>query len=140
VESEPVMASFPDQACEATQAVAFADDHDSIAALPLITVLGVALRVTVGAGELTVTVADCAAAPPEPVQLSVYVAFAVRAAVDCDPLTAMLPDQPPDAVQAVALVLAQVNVELWPLATVLGFALRVTVGAGATEVIDTEAA
>jgi hypothetical protein len=52
----------------------------------------------------------------------------------------MLPDQPPDAVHAVALVLVQLNVELWPLATVLGLALRVTVGAGATEVIDTVAA
>lgn len=64
----------------------------------------------------------------------------MRAAVDCDPLMGMLPDQPPDAVHAVALVLAQVSVELWPLATVLGFALRVTVGAGAAEVIETVAA
>ncbi len=64
----------------------------------------------------------------------------MRAAVACDPLTGLVPDQPPDAVHAVALVLAHVNVELAPLATVLGFALRVTVGAGAADVIDTVAA
>ena len=58
----------------------------------------------------------------------------------CEPLTGLVPDQPPDAVHAVALVLAQVKVELAPLVTVLGFALRVTVGAGAAEVIDTVAA
>ncbi len=71
VACEPVTASVPDQACEATQAVALVDAHDSIAALPLVTVLGLALKVTVGAGELTVTVADCAAVPPVPVQLKV---------------------------------------------------------------------
>jgi hypothetical protein len=71
VACEPVTASVPDQACEATQAVALVDAHDSTAALPLVTVLGVALKVTVGAGELTVTVADCAAVPPVPVQLNV---------------------------------------------------------------------
>jgi hypothetical protein len=71
VASEPVMASVPDQACEATQAVALVDDHDSVEALPIVTVLGLALKVTVGAGEFTVTVADCAAVPPVPVQLNV---------------------------------------------------------------------
>jgi len=71
VACEPVTASVPDQACEATQAVALVDAHDSTEALPLVTVLGLALKVTVGAGELTVTVADCAAVPPVPVQLKV---------------------------------------------------------------------
>ncbi len=47
-----------------------------------------------------------------------------------EPLVAMLPDQPPEAVQAVALVVDQVRVELPPLATVLGLAPRATVGAG----------
>lgn len=62
------------------------------------------------------------------------------AAVDCDPLTGLVPDHPPDAVHAVAFVLAHVNVEAWPLATVLGLALSVTVGAGVAEVMDTVAA
>jgi hypothetical protein len=70
VDCEPVIASLPDQACEATQVVALVVDHDSTEALPVVTVLGFALKLTVGAGALTVTVADCAALPPLPVQVS----------------------------------------------------------------------
>jgi hypothetical protein len=50
--------------------------------------------------------------------------------VDCEPLVALLPDHPPEAVHAVALVADQVRVELAPLATVLGLADKVTTGAG----------
>lgn len=57
--------------------------------------------------------------------------------MDCDPLAALVPDQAPEAVQAVALVADQVSVELPPLATVLGFAAKVTVGVG--EVTETVA-
>jgi len=56
------------------------------------------------------------------------VAFAVSAPVDCEPLTGMLPDQAPEAEQEVALVDVQVKVELPPLATVLGLAIRLIVG------------
>jgi hypothetical protein len=62
---------------------------------------------------------------------------AVSAPVDCDPLAAMLPDQAPEAVHDVALVADQVKVELPPLATALGLAVNVTVGAG--EVTETVA-
>jgi hypothetical protein len=55
----------------------------------------------------------------------------VSAPVDCEPpVAALAPDQAPDATQDVALVADQVNVELLPLATVLGAADKVTVGAG----------
>ena len=57
--------------------------------------------------------------------------------MDCEPLAVLLPDQAPVAVQEVAWVADQVNVELAPLATVLGLAVNVTVGAG--ESIDTVA-
>ncbi len=63
-------------------------------------------------------------------QVKVYVALAVSAPLDCAPLTALLPDQPPAAVQAVALAAAQVRVELLPFATELGLAVRLTTGAG----------
>ena len=56
--------------------------------------------------------------------------MAVSAPVDCDPETGLLPDQDPDAVQAVALVADQVSVALLPLATVLGLAERLMVGTG----------
>jgi hypothetical protein len=42
----------------------------------------------------------------------------------------MAPDQAPEAVHAVALVTAQVSVELSPLFTVLGAALRLMAAAG----------
>ena len=56
--------------------------------------------------------------------------MAVSAPVDCDPETGLLPDQDPDALQAVALVADQVKVALLPLATVLGLAERLMVGTG----------
>jgi hypothetical protein len=65
------------------------------------------------------------------------VAFAVSAPVDCEPLVALVPDQPPEAVQEVALGVDQDNVELAPLATVLGLAVMLTVGAGVGEVTET---
>jgi hypothetical protein len=71
VECDPLVASLPLQPPEAVQDVAFLDDQDRVELLPLAMVLGLALKLTVGAGELTVTVADCAALPPAPVQVSV---------------------------------------------------------------------
>jgi hypothetical protein len=58
--------------------------------------------------------------------------------VDCVPLTALVPDQAPDAVQEVALVDDQLRLELLPLATVLGLAVRLTVGAGAVTATVTD--
>ena len=60
--------------------------------------------------------------------------------MDCEPLVALEPDQAPEAVQEVAFVLDQLNVELLPLAMELGLAARVTVGAGVGEVTETVAA
>ena len=57
-------------------------------------------------------------------------AFAVSAPVDCEPLTALAPDQTPEAVQTVALVDDQLKLALLPLAIVLGLADRATVGTG----------
>ncbi|HMH88769.1 MAG TPA: hypothetical protein VK523_09000 [Steroidobacteraceae bacterium] len=49
----------PAQAPEAVQDVAFADDHVRLALAPLLTVLGLALMLTVAVGfALTVIVAD----------------------------------------------------------------------------------
>jgi hypothetical protein len=56
--------------------------------------------------------------------------LAVSAPVDCEPLTGLAPDQPPEAVQAVALVADQVRAALPPLATVLGLVASVMVGTG----------
>jgi hypothetical protein len=70
VDCEPLAALVPDQAPEALQEVALVADQVRVALLPLATVLGLAVKLTVGAGEVTETVADCAALPPFPVQVS----------------------------------------------------------------------
>jgi hypothetical protein len=57
---------------------------------------------------------------------------AVSAPVDCVPLVAFAPVHPPVAVQAVALDVLQVSVALPPLATEVGLAAKLTVGAGTT--------
>ncbi len=50
----------------------------------------------------------------------------------CEPLVALVPLQPPEAVHEVALVELHVKVDALPLATDVGFAARVTVAAGTT--------
>ena len=68
----PVVGSLPDHPPEAVQLVAFVDDQLNVEADPLLTVPGVAVRLTVGlAGADTLTVTDCAALPPGPLQVSV---------------------------------------------------------------------
>ena len=67
----PLVAWAPDQAPEAVQEVALVDDQLMVEAAPLTTVLGLAPKVTVGAGfGLTVTEVDWVALPPLPEQLS----------------------------------------------------------------------
>lgn len=62
---------MPLQPPEALQVVALVEDQVNVEAAPLLTVVGLALNVTVGAGVVTVTVADWDALPPVPVQVSV---------------------------------------------------------------------
>jgi hypothetical protein len=72
VDCDPLTGSVPDQDPEAVQAVALLADQVSVALLPLATVLGLAVRLMVGTGCVTETVADCdALLPPLPVQVSV---------------------------------------------------------------------
>jgi len=114
--------------------VALVEDQVNVELTPLATLVGLALSETLGAGAETETVTDCAAEPPAPVQVNVNLVAVVSAAVLCEPLVASLPDQPPEATHEVALVEDQVNVEVAPLATVVGFALSATVGAGVVTV------
>lgn len=69
VDWEPLTALLPDHAPEAVQAVALVADQVSVEALPLTSELGLAVRVTVGAGVDTATLADCVALPPGPVHI-----------------------------------------------------------------------
>ena len=95
---------------------------------------GAQVRVADPLAAAAVTVTDCAAVPPTPVHVSVYLVVAVSAAVFCEPLVASEPVQPPDAAQEVAPVEDHVNVEAVPFATELGAAVKATVGAGVVTV------
>jgi hypothetical protein len=133
---EPLVASAPDQPPEAVQAVALVEDQVRVEAPPLETLLGLALKLNVGAGVETDTVTDCEAEPPAPEHVSVYLVAAVIAAVEAEPLVALLPLHPAEAAQAVALTEDHVSVEAPPVLTVVGFALSVTEGAdGVTDTV-----
>ena len=71
MDCEPLTGLLPDHAPEAVQEVALVADQVRVELLPLITELGLALRLIVGAGDFTDTVADCAALPPAPEQVKV---------------------------------------------------------------------
>ena len=71
VDCEPALALPPVQAPPAVHAVELVDDQFRVALAPLFTVLGLALRLIVGAAAPTDTVADCEALPPVPVQVRV---------------------------------------------------------------------
>ena len=71
VDCEPLVALAPDQAPEAVQAVVLLDGPGQDGELlPLAIVLGLAVKLTVGADVLTETIAVCVALPPVPVQVS----------------------------------------------------------------------
>jgi len=70
VDCEPLTAWLPDQAPEALHEVALVDDQLNVDALPLATLLGLVVKLTVGAAPVIETVADCVALPPVPVQVS----------------------------------------------------------------------
>ena len=140
--ADPAVARLPDQAPLAVHEVALVEDHVNELLPPLDTLVGLAVKVTVGAGtELaTVTVTDLLALPPPPLQLSVNVLLAaVSATVFAEPLVARLPDHAPEAVQLVALVDDHVSELLPPLDTLVGFAAIDTVGAGVGAVTVTVA-
>lgn len=80
---EPVRALAPDQAPEAVHEVALLEVHVSVEEPPLLIVLGLALKLTEALGfALTVTVAPCAAVPPAPLHVRVYVELLVSEPVD----------------------------------------------------------
>ncbi len=125
----PLTDSVPAHAPEAVQEVAFVEDQVNVEALPLATLVGPALKDTVGAGADTVTVADSEADPPVPLHARVNLVVAVNAAVAAEPLMGSDPLQPPDAVQELALEADQVSAAGVPVVTVLGLADSVMAGA-----------
>jgi hypothetical protein len=68
----PEVALFPAHAPVAAQPVAFVDDHVNRVVLPLVTEVGFALRLTVGAATSDTVAVRCVV-PPAPVHASVNV-------------------------------------------------------------------
>ena len=79
---------------------------------------------------LTPTVAEALADPPAPVHVIVKIVATVMGPVDAVPLVDLFPVQPPVAAHVAAFVLVQLSVEAAPLATVVGFATKMTEGDG----------
>jgi hypothetical protein len=73
---------LPDHAPEAEHEAALAADQFNVALPPLAIALGPTLKMILGAGGLTVTVAVCTALPAAPVQVRIYVALAASTPVD----------------------------------------------------------
>ncbi len=117
---------------EAVHEVALVVDQLKVDEEPLVIEIGEAVRVTVGAATVTVTVTDCVIVPPAPVQARVYVFEEVRLPVDSEPEVDLVPVQPFEAVHEVALVVDQLKVDEEPLVIEIGEAVRVTVGSGLT--------
>jgi hypothetical protein len=98
----------------------------------------VAVSCTTGGWLATVTVADWVADPPGPVHASSYSVVLLSAPVDHVPLGATAPLHPPEAVQLVAFAALHVKVELPPLPTVVGEAVKVTAALGADTLMFTD--
>ena len=67
----PLVGSLPDQPPDAVQLFALLEDQLSVADPPLLTAVGLALRLTEGAGVEALTVTDWVALPPGPLHASV---------------------------------------------------------------------
>jgi hypothetical protein len=134
VDCEPAVVLAPLHAPLAVQLVALVDDHVNVLVPPPATLVGLAVSKTVTGGNdpATVTAADWVIEPPTPTQLSVKVLFATNPVIAALPEVALSPDHAPLAVQLVALVDDHVSVLVPPLAMLVGLAVRVNVGAGAT--------
>jgi hypothetical protein len=130
VDCEPVNVLPPDHAPEAVQVRARLADQVRVEDWPELSVLGPAVSCTTGDRLETVTVADCVAEPPGPVQVSSYSVVLVSAPVAHVPVSGTVPLQPPAAVQLVAFAAFHVKVELPPLPTVVGEAVKVTAALG----------
>ncbi len=129
--SEPAVALLPPHPPLAVQLVALFELQVRVVDPPAATVDGVAVSVTEGmVGCVTVTLTDCVAEPPAPLQVSAKAELEVSAPVEAVPEVVLLPLQLPDATHELASVEDQVRVAAVPEASVEGATASVTVGAG----------
>jgi hypothetical protein len=110
----PLVALARFQPPEASHPVAFVLCQPSDVDSPAAIFAGLALMLTVGAGEplATATDTDCEAEPPEPVQVRTNVVVAASGPTVSLPDNPRAPDHPPEAVQLAALVAVHCSVVL----------------------------
>jgi hypothetical protein len=135
----PEIALLPVHAPEARQEAALVEDQVRVEDPPLAIDVGFAVSDTVGAGGMTVTVADALAVPPGPVHARVNVLAIVSTPLDWLPEMPLLPVHAPEATQEVASVEDQVRLEAPPLVIDVGLAVSDTVGAGGMTVTVADA-
>jgi hypothetical protein len=133
VDSVPIAPLLPVQAPLAVQEVAFVVDQVRVLAPGETTVLGAALRVTVGA-RVTVTATELSVVPPGPVQARKKVVVAVRANM-VSPRVSFGPLHPSRAAQLVAPLLDHDSFVASPGLIELGAALKLTAGADGTTTV-----
>ena len=123
------MALLPDQSPEAVQFVVSLLVQLNVVEPLNGRFVGLAERLTTGTeGAATVTLTESFALPPGPVQDRLKLLLAISALMVWEPDVGLLPDQSPEAVQAVASVLFQTNVVEVFKTTLPGFAASETVG------------
>lgn len=139
VTSSPTVARSPAQSPEAVQLLASVDVQASRDVEPALTLDGLAVRVSVGAGAVTATATSREIVPPAPVQLSPKVVAVVSAALASLPEVPRAPVQPPEAVQEVAPEVLHCSCVVAPRVTLAGEADSVRVGAEGEEATATAA-
>ena len=73
--------------------------------------------------------------PPAPEQDRLKLVFVVKASITIEPAVALLPDQPPEALQLLALVVFHVRVVEPFCSTVFGLAEKDSTGTGASRTV-----
>jgi len=108
--SEPDLPLFPDQSPEATQLVALVLFQLNVVESFWDTLAGLADKDSAGARAATVMLTVSVAVPPGPLQDKLNTLSEVSDDIVCEPDVTLLPDQSPEAVQPVVLLLFQLNV------------------------------
>jgi hypothetical protein len=122
----------PLQPPDAVHEAALVELHVNVELAPTAMDVGFAVKAVVAVpGTVTVAVAALLV-PPGPAQINEYDVVALTGPVLCVPLGDLVPLQPPEAVQDVALVEFHVSVAAPPPATDVGFAVSVAAVAGTT--------
>jgi hypothetical protein len=128
VDHVPLVATAPCQPPEAVHAVACSVLQVKVDISPLAKVVGDAESVTTGVCDATATTVVCAAEPPGPEQVNMYLVSVVNGSVVVVPLIGCVPLQPPEAEHTCAFVAFHLSVAGVPGGTLGLIAWRVTAG------------